>query len=104
MATKRNEKGQFIKGSAPISPGRPAGVRKKAEEYCAKYNVHPLEFMAKLLADNKASNRDKLTAAQELSNRLYGKPTQHVTQETTVEVKDKITEEVANVLDKLKEK
>lgn len=95
---------KFKKGECPNPGGRPKGVRALAKEACKKHGVHPLEYFAELLANIKASDRDRTVAGKELLDRMYGKAPQHVTAESTIEVKDRISEEVSNVLDKLKEK
>jgi len=75
---KRDSKGRLKKGSKAISPGRPVGVREKAREACKKFNVDPLFFFAELLADATANNKDRLIAARELADRMWGKPQQYL--------------------------
>lgn len=74
-ANGRDANGRFVKGNP--GGGRPRGIRAKARAACDKYGIEPLEFFASVLVDKKASNRDKLTAATELANRLYGKAVQY---------------------------
>lgn len=73
---KRNSKGQFEKGSSGNPLGRKKGIRAKAIEACEKYGIDPLNYMAEVLADTSASTKDRMAAARELADRMYGKAVQ----------------------------
>lgn len=101
---KRNKDGTFAKGYRPVSDGRPRGVRKRAKEACEKFGVDPLFFMAELLADKEASNKDKLTAAKELCDRIWGKAIQQTINETNVTTNNEVSEAVKELIDAIKKK
>ena len=73
---------KFKKGVVQNPGGRPKGVRTRAKEAMVKYGIHPFEFLAKLVSDNKASNRDRIAASKELLDRAYGKAQQYIDLET----------------------
>jgi hypothetical protein len=106
MTIKRDEKGRIVKGSSTLSPSgsRKKGVKTKALEAMEKLGVCPFEFLSEVVSDKKANIKDRIVACKELLDRSYGKAPQHQTVESTVEVKNKISEEVQGVLDRLDEK
>ena len=75
---KRDEKGRFVKGNAPKSPGRPAvarDFRKKCREFMEKEGGGWDELIA-IAKDRKA--KEQRFALELIAAYAYGKPKQGV--------------------------
>jgi len=75
MTIKRDEKGRIVKGSSALNPSkeRQKSVKKRAKEAMEKYNIHPLDFLASVIANSKETTKNRITSAKELMDRAYGK-------------------------------
>ena len=90
----------FKPGQSGNPSGRPKGISAKAKAAVKKYGVDPFEFFAEVLADKKASTRDRIECAKALADRIYGKAVQY-TDNTNTEIRpDAIKISFVDVKDK----
>ena len=102
MAVLRDEKGRIVKGSQALNPSskRIKGVKKRAQEAMEKYGIHPLDFLASVVANKKESTKNRIASAKELMDRAYGKSPVYVENDVRLNDSDnKISIEIVDPKD-----
>ncbi len=75
---QRDSKGHFLKGGAPVSPGRPA-IAKEFRQRCREYMEQPgggWDTLIAMAGDSKA--KEQRYALELIASYAYGKPKQGV--------------------------
>ena len=72
----RNEKGQIVKGSKSLNPGGRDKLPAEVRARLLYVTPEAVQTIIEIMRDKRVSAKVRLTAAQEILNRVYGRPVQ----------------------------
>lgn len=88
------------RGSAPgerrggRKPGTPNRTTREIKELAEPFGAEAIEVLARIMRDDNADPRTQVAAAKELLDRGYGRPTQAVTVDARVAVREMSDEDL----------
>lgn len=73
----RDDKGKFLEGHTPKSPGRPV-IPQEIKDMCRGYSVDAIKTAISVMLNKKAQSKDRLKAVEIILDRGYGKAAQAI--------------------------